>query len=86
MVSQGSAGDRRPYANQVGISLMWQIGGCDRLAYKGGFMPSPREVVLSLYGQMEPFGALLNGGFYANRLEEMVGTRRLELLTSTVSR
>ena len=35
---------------------------------------------------MERFGATENGLRIANQLKEMVGTRRLELLTSTVSR
>jgi hypothetical protein len=34
---------------------------------------------------MERFGATKNGPRIAKRLKEMVGTRRLELLTSTVS-
>jgi hypothetical protein len=34
---------------------------------------------------MEPFGASRKAGRGAKPLKEMVGTRRLELLTSTVS-
>jgi hypothetical protein len=34
---------------------------------------------------MEPFGASRDEAREGNRLREMVGTRRLELLTSTVS-
>jgi hypothetical protein len=35
---------------------------------------------------MERFGATKNGVMIAKALKEMVGTRRLELLTSTVSK
>jgi len=40
----------------------------------------------TLRPRMERFGATHNGLGIANQLKEMVGTRRLELLTSTVSK
>jgi hypothetical protein len=61
---------------------MWYIVGCGGL--KIGLMFSQREMA-TWYGLREPFGASPARVGNAKPQKNMVGTRRLELLTSTVS-
>jgi hypothetical protein len=60
--------------------------GCTRLNRKGAAWPASGEQYEESYDTNHDTNDLLSGGVPAYVIEEMVGTRRLELLTSTVSR